>query len=71
MVEGDWMTTKEAAQYCGVTPWTLLMAARAGTLPCGKTPGKRRGEWRFQKADLDAWLRDSAKGERNVDQTTS
>lgn len=47
------MTTKEAAEYLGVSVDTVYRMARAGELPCYKI----RSMYRFQKEFLDEWKR--------------
>lgn len=47
------MTTKEAAEYLGVSTDTIYRMARAGELPCYKI----RSMYRFQKEFLDEWKR--------------
>jgi excisionase family DNA binding protein len=48
-----WMTTRQAAEYCGVDPATLWRARKAGKLRAG---GAGRAV-RYHRDDLDAWLR--------------
>lgn len=52
-----WMTTKEAARYCGCGESIIRKAASSGELRSGgieRQPGMRR--WRFCPADLDEWM---------------
>ena len=48
----DVMTADQAAEFLQTSRDTLLRKARAGELPAAKL-GR---EWRFRRADLDAWL---------------
>ncbi len=54
----DVMTAEQAAEFLQTSRDTVLRKARAGTLPAAKL-GR---EWRFRRADLDAWL--AAGGDR-------
>jgi len=48
----DVMTAEQAAEFLQTSRDTLLRKARRGELPAAKL-GR---EWRFRRADLDAWL---------------
>ena len=48
----DVMTAQQAADFLQTSRDTLLRQARAGLVPAAKL-GR---EWRFRRADLDAWL---------------
>ena len=48
----DVLTAKEAAEFLRTTVDTVKRRARAGSIPAAKI-GR---EWRFRRADLDAWL---------------
>ena len=52
MMVQDVMTAQQAAGYLQTSRDTIVRKARAGLLPAAKL-GR---EWRFRKADLDAWL---------------
>lgn len=54
----DVMTAEQAAEFLQTSRDTLLRKARAGQVPAAKF-GR---EWRFRRADLDAWL--AAGGDR-------
>lgn len=47
------MSPEDAAAFLGVHPHTLKKWARAGKVPCWRTPG---GWLRFRRADLEALL---------------
>ena len=49
------MNTEEAAQFLGLKPFTIREYAKRGMIPAKKI-GK---QWRFVKADLLAWLRET------------
>src|SRR5712691_12573582 len=55
-VEGQWLTTTEAADYLKVKPRTLLLWARRGKVTGYPLSGTERRVWRFRQADLDAML---------------
>lgn len=47
-----WLTIREAAEHCGVSPDTVRRAIRAGRFPrAARLPGGDRG-WRVSVADL-------------------
>lgn len=52
------LTAKQAAGFLQTSRDTLIRKARAGLIPAAKL-GR---EWRFRRADLDAWL--AAGGDR-------
>jgi excisionase family DNA binding protein len=51
-LEQDVMAAEQAAEFLQTGRNTLLRKARRGELPAAKL-GR---EWRFRRADLDAWL---------------
>ncbi len=51
-IKNGWMTLSEAADYLGVSPRTLRIAAESGEIP-GRHP-MNDGPWVFSRADLDA-----------------
>jgi excisionase family DNA binding protein len=55
------LTAKQAAELLQTSRDTLIRKARAGVIPAAKL-GR---EWRFRRAELDAWL--AAGGERYED----
>src|SRR3989304_998483 len=49
----DWMSVDEAAKYLGISTSNLY-----SQLQQGRVPGTKLGKvWRFNRADLDAWMR--------------
>lgn len=56
MSEG-WLNSVEGGAYAGVSVNTIRDAAQRGDLSGIKiTPGSKRSEWRFRRADIDEWL---------------
>jgi excisionase family DNA binding protein len=52
-----WLTTRDVTDALRVTPATVYRLVRAEALPAVRVGG----QWRFRRADLDAWLsRDAA-----------
>lgn len=50
-----WLNTEAAAAHIGRNPHEVRRMAAAGTIPAYKsTPA---GEWRYDLAELDAWVR--------------
>lgn len=49
-----WFSTGEVAAYLAIHPNTVKRWAKTGYLP-GSRWGTR-GDWRFEKAKVDAWL---------------
>lgn len=50
-----WISTKQAAEYCGVHVNTILNAVWSGKLK-GSQRVKPQGSWRFRAVDLDRWM---------------
>lgn len=48
------LTTKEAAQYLGVSTWTIRRLVQEGKLPV--VSGCEECNWRFDVRDLDHWI---------------
>lgn len=49
----EWLNSEEAAKYLGISASNLYSLAQQGRIP-----GNRLGKmWRFNKKDLDAWVR--------------
>jgi len=55
-MEREVLNSEEAAQFLGVSAFTIREYAKAGTIPAKKI-GK---SWRFYKPDLVAWVRGKA-----------
>ena len=55
---GRIMTVGEIAEYLSLDPQTVSRKAQSGELPAFKV-GNR---WRFDKEDIDRWIRDQKKG---------
>lgn len=56
-VSTDYMTTKEAAAYLGLSPNTLSGWRYLNTGPMYQRLGtSRRAKVRYRRADLEAWL---------------
>jgi excisionase family DNA binding protein len=53
MPEREVLNVRGAAEFLGLSPFTIRKYAKRGTLPAKKT-GR---DWLFVKADLLAWLR--------------
>ena len=49
---GEVLTAKQAAEFLQTSRDTVIRHARAGLIPAAKL-GR---EWRFRKAELEAWL---------------
>ena len=48
------MTVRDVAQYLNVNEKTVYRLAQSGELPGFKVAGA----WRFQRSDLDSWIRE-------------
>lgn len=60
MTEREILNTKQAADFLGLTPFTIRKYAKAGVIP-GRKVGK---DWRFVKADLLTWIRSGSGPEK-------
>jgi len=60
LIQSEWLTVKEAANYLKVKPRTLLLWVRQGKMKAFALSGTKRRVWRFRQADLDAALLESA-----------
>lgn len=62
MTTEKWMTTKEAAEHLGYSPYTLRRARLDGELSGKKQPKytKSGRAVRYKKSDLDAWMEGGA-----------
>ena len=56
LMETEWLTANEAAQYLKVKPRTLLQWVRERKIPAHRLSGVQRCVWRFRKHELDAIL---------------
>jgi excisionase family DNA binding protein len=56
MIQTDWLTANEAADYLKVKPRTVLMWARDGQLKGYTLSGTKRHVWRFRRIDLDSMM---------------
>ncbi|MCE9612946.1 MAG: helix-turn-helix domain-containing protein [Lentisphaerae bacterium] len=57
-LDDGWMTVEQAAEHIGLSEKAVRSGARRGTLPGCKYPqGSIRGRWRFQKHELDSWIK--------------
>lgn len=54
MSSDEILTIREVASLLKIGEKTAYTMAQAGDLPGFKV----RGQWRFRRADLDAWIRD-------------
>ena len=54
MSSDELLTIREVASLPKIGEKTAYTMAQAGDLPGFKV----RGQWRFRRADLDAWIRD-------------
>ena len=53
-----WLTLEEAAEYLKMGRSTLYRLAREGQMPAHK----RGRVWRFDAAELDAWMKEGGEG---------
>lgn len=51
-----WLTAKEAAEYLGINPRTLLLWARQGRIRGYVLSGIKRHVWRFLLSDLEHFV---------------
>jgi len=56
VVQSDWLTAGEAAQYLKVKPRSLLRWVREGKIKAYPLSGTKRRIWRFRREDLDSTL---------------
>jgi hypothetical protein len=55
--EDEWMDTKEAAAYLGLTVKALHHKTAAGLIPCHRESDAKGAKCWFLKSELDAWRR--------------
>lgn len=60
LIQSQWMTVTEAANYLKVKPRTLLLWVRRSKVKAFALSGTKRRVWRFRQEDLDAALMESA-----------
>ena len=60
IIQSEWLTVAEAANYLKVKPRTLLLWVRQGKLKAFALSGTKRRVWRFRQMDLDAALLESS-----------
>lgn len=63
-MENNLMDVAEAAEYVGLSTFTVRRLAKNGALPAAKI-GRA---YRFKKDDIDAYLRTQYKGNEDVQQ---
>ena len=51
------LTTKEAAQYLGVSTWSIGQLVHGGKLPVVR--GCEECNWKFDVHDLDRWIEEN------------
>jgi len=54
----DILTVPEVAQLLKVAEKTVYTMAQRGEIPCFKV----RGQWRFRRRDIDAWIASRTRG---------
>lgn len=60
----EWLHVREAAQLLGIHSKTLKRWADAGEIPAYRLAG--RGDHRFRRTELEAWLLDRQSGVRTA-----
>jgi len=60
IIQSEWLTVTEAANYLKVKPRTLLLWVRQGKMKAFALSGTKRRVWRFRQRDLDAALLESS-----------
>jgi excisionase family DNA binding protein len=60
MIQSEWLTVTEAANYLRIKPRTLLLWVRQGKMKAFALSGTKRRVWRFRRVDLDAALLESS-----------
>jgi excisionase family DNA binding protein len=56
VVQSDWLTAGEAAEYLKVRKRSLLLWVRQGKIKGYALSGTKRRVWRFRREDLDSEL---------------
>lgn len=62
MVQDEILTIRDVAALLKIGEKTAYTMAQSGDLPGFKV----RGQWRFRRADLDAWIRDQVEQSRTA-----
>ena len=60
MIQSEWLTVTEAANYLKIKPRTLLLWVRQSKMKAFALSGTKRRVWRFRQMDLDAALLESS-----------
>jgi len=60
IIQSEWLTVQEAANYLKIKPRTLLLWARQGKVKAFALSGTKRRVWRFRQTDLDAAVLESS-----------
>jgi excisionase family DNA binding protein len=60
ILQSEWLTVTEAANYLKIKPRTLLLWVRQGKMKAFALSGTKRRVWRFRQGDLDAALLESS-----------
>jgi excisionase family DNA binding protein len=60
IIQSEWLTVTEAANYLKIRPRTLLLWVRQGKVKAFALSGTKRRVWRFRQVDLDAALLESS-----------
>jgi excisionase family DNA binding protein len=60
IIQSEWLTVTEAANYLKIKPRTLLLWVRQGKMKAFALSGTKRRVWRFRQADLDAAFLESS-----------
>lgn len=60
IIQSEWLTVTEAANYLKIKPRTLLLWVRQGKVKAFALSGTKRRVWRLRQADLDAALLESS-----------
>jgi len=66
VTEGDVLTTDEVASLLKVSVRQVQDMASGAELPAYRIGGKQRGNWRFRRTEIEAWLAE----QRNRPQTS-
>jgi len=56
LLENNWLTVSEAAEYLKAEPRSLLRWVRKGQVPAYSLSGTKRHVYRFRREDLDHCL---------------